>query len=265
MKYQGNILKMETEFTRPIQYYLTIGGDRIHMNEFIGKHLRFKFLNEINCISCGAKTNRSFHQGYCYNCFLTVPQTDQGVLHPEKDRSHEGISRDMEWAKQNSLVDHYVYLALTSNLKVGVTRAMQVPARWIDQGASKAIRLAKTPYRKLAGDIEVFFKEYVSDKTQWKQMLLSSGSDIDLLKEKKRLAAMLPAELAQYVTLDDRITNLVYPGQYQFDKIYQQHFDDSPEIEGDLLAIRGQYLIFKQGFATNIRRHNGYKLELNIS
>jgi len=45
--------------------------------------------------------------------------------------SHLGISRDMEWSKQNSLIDHYVYLALTGNLKVGVTRHTQIPTRWI--------------------------------------------------------------------------------------------------------------------------------------
>ncbi len=264
MKYQGNLIKMETLFSKPIQYYLTLGNDKIHLNEMLGRHFSFKFLNEINCIACGIKTPKSYHQGYCYQCFISSPQTDEGILHPEKDKSHEGISRDMEWAKENSLTEHYVYLALTSQLKIGVTRAAQVPTRWIDQGASKAIRLAKTPYRKLAGDIEVFFKDYVSDKTQWKQMLLSPSSNIDLLSEKQRLVALLPEELKQYVTIDNRITDLVYPGQYQFDKIYQQNLDESNEIEGDLLAIRGQYLVFKQGFALNIRRHNGYKIELSI-
>lgn len=265
MEYSGNILKMQTENTRPVQYYLPIGDERVYMNDLIGRKLSFRFLNEINCIACGAKTNKSFHQGYCYSCFTSLPQTDAGVLHPEKDRSHEGISRDMEWAKENSLVDHYVYLALTSNLKVGVTRAKQIPTRWIDQGASKAIRLAKTPYRKLAGDIEVFLKDHISDKTQWKQMLLSATADIDLLEEKKKVIALLPDELKQYLTIDDRVCDILYPGNYDFDKIYQQHFDGSEELSGTLIAIRGQYLIFRQGFATNIRRHNGYKVELKVS
>jgi len=264
MQYTGNILKMETDFAKPVQYYLHIGQEKIHMNELIGRKIHFKFLNEINCIACGAKTNKSFHQGYCYSCFTSLPQTDVGILHPEKDRSHEGISRDMNWAKENTLVDQYVYLAITSNLKVGVTRAKQVPTRWIDQGASKAIRFAKTPYRKLAGDIEVFLRAQVSDKTQWKQMLLSEASGIDLKAEKKRLVSLLPDELSQYVTMDNRVTEIIYPGNYAFDKIYQQHFDDSEEISGNLIAIRGQYLIFRQGFATNIRRHNGYKIEMKI-
>lgn len=264
MQCRGNIVKMLTENGNPVQYYLNVGETRIHMNEMIGKRLIFRFLNEINCINCGEKTTRSYHHGYCYNCFISLPQTDEGILSPEKDRSHEGISRDMAWAKENTLTDHYVYLALTSNLKVGVTRAKQVTTRWIDQGASQAIRLAKTPYRKLAGDIEVFLKDYMSDRTQWKQMLLSKESTIDLVEEKAKAAALLPPELSQYLSLDNRIQKIVYPGQYDFKKIYQRSFDKEDKISGTLIGIRGQYLIFEEGFATNIRRHNGYLVELSI-
>lgn len=267
MIYQGNLIKMETINGNPIKYYLNIGEHRILMNDLIGKQIRIKFLGEINCIHCGNRTKKSYHQGYCYPCFSTLPQTDISVVQPEKDQSHLGISRDMEWAKNNSLTDHYVYLALTSNLKVGVTRAVQTPTRWIDQGAIKAIRLAKTPYRALAGDIEVFFKnQNVADRTQWKQMLMAKESDIDLLAEKEKLSALLPEDLKQYVTIDNRVEELNYPGDIDLSKIYQRHFDeeDNHEIKGHLMGIKGQYLVFKQGFATSIRRHNGYKVELEV-
>jgi hypothetical protein len=32
------------------------------------------------------------------------------------------------------MIEHFVYLANTSGLKVGITRGTQVPTRWIDQG-----------------------------------------------------------------------------------------------------------------------------------
>jgi hypothetical protein len=265
MKLVGNLLKMQTDYAKPVQYYLNIEQQKIHMNDLLGRRLHIKFLNQINCISCDAITNKSFHQGYCYACFTTLPQTDLGILHPEKDLSHEGISRDMNWAKENSLKPHIVYLALTSQLKVGVTRLSELPTRWIDQGASHAIRFAKTPYRKLAGDIEVFLKNYVADKTMWKQMILAPRPAIDLLSEKQKLIDLLPEEFQQFISLNNQILEIVYPGHFEFDNIHQHTLDDkNAELSGELVAIRGQYLVFKQGFTFNVRRHNGYLIELEI-
>ena len=263
-QYTFNLLKMRGRPDKPVRYYLQTGEKEINMNDLIDRKISIHYQHQINCIACGAKTKKSFHQGYCYSCFTTLPQTDRGILHPEKDRSHEGISRDMDWARENALTDHYVYLALTSNLKVGVTRAKQVPTRWIDQGASRAIRLAKTPYRKLAGDIEVFFKEHVSDKTKWQQMLLAPVPDIDLREKKAELTRLLPDELKQFITIDNRIEHFIYPGQYQFDKIRQLNLEKEDEFTGKLIAIRGQYLIFEQGVAFNLRKHNGYLVNMNI-
>lgn len=264
IQYTFNLLKMRSLPDKPVRYYLQAGETEINMNDLIDRKISISYRHQINCIACGAKTNKSFHQGYCYSCFITLPQTDSGILHPEKDLSHEGISRDMDWAKENALTDHYVYLALTSNLKVGVTRAKQVPARWIDQGASQAIRLAKTPYRKLAGDIEVFFKAHVSDKTKWQQMLLAPAPEIDLKAKKAELTSLLPADLQRFITLDNRIERFVYPGQYQFDKLEQLNLEKTDGFSGKLIAIRGQYLIFEQGIAFNVRKHSGYLVNMSI-
>ncbi len=262
--YQDNLLKMRTKATSPVSYYLKLNNNTLLVNDLIDKKINIRYQHKINCIACGAETKKSFHQGYCFSCFKTLPQTDVGILYPEKDRSHEGISRDMEWAKENMLVDHYVYLALTSNLKVGVTHAKQFQTRWIDQGASRAIRLAKTPYRKLAGDIEVFFKDYVSDKTKWQQMLLSPAPDIDLKTKKQDMTGLLPDEFKSYITVNDRIEQFVYPGQYDFYKITQINLDKEDEFSGKLIAIRGQYLIFENGKAFNVRKHNGYLVDFEI-
>ncbi|MDD3687519.1 MAG: DUF2797 domain-containing protein [Bacteroidales bacterium] len=114
MKVSGNILKMRAELADPVKYFLQCGENEIDMNKFIGKEMKIEFTNRINCIHYGAHTKTSFHQGYCYSCFTSIPQCDVGVLNPEKDMSHLGISRDMDWAKENSLIDHYVYLAYTN-------------------------------------------------------------------------------------------------------------------------------------------------------
>ncbi len=162
---EGTLAKMQTQLENPVRYYMPVGEQVVHMNELIGKNIKFEYSGEIYCVSCGKKTKKSFHQGFCYTCFLTAPEAAECIMHPEQCRAHEGIARDMEWSEKNCLQDHYVYLAVSSGLKVGVTRSTQIPTRWIDQGASKAIKLAVTPNQHLAGVIEVALKPYLSDKT----------------------------------------------------------------------------------------------------
>lgn len=262
MKYEGNMLKMQVKVQNPLQYYLPVGNDKIHLNPLIGKEIKLTFRDKINCIHCGDETTKSFHQGFCYSCFISVPQTDEGVLKPEKDKSHLGVSRDMEWAKKNTLIDHYVYLSVTSNLKVGVTRHTQIPERWIDQGAISAIKIAKTPYRQLAGLIEVELKKHLSDKTNWSKMLSSNQSDIDLKKKKKDLNALMPDEFKQYITLDNRVYSFNYPIDKTFDSYKALLLDKESEIRLTLAGVKGQYLVFDNGASINVRRHNGYLISI---
>lgn len=264
MNYTGNIVKMRTKGIAPVHYYLKIGENELFVNSLIGEKIKISYKNRINCIGCNAITTKSFHQGYCYSCFTTIPQCDLGVLFPEKDMSHLGISRDMAWAKENSLIDHYVYIAFTGDLKVGVTRHTQIPARWIDQGAIMAIKLAKTPYRHLAGVIETEMKNYISDKTDWSKMLKTEFSNADLIKEKNRLAEVMSVENKKYLTRDNSITEINYPYHYNLEKFSNISFEKSNEVEGNLSGIKGQYLIFEDGKVFNIRRHNGYFVEIEV-
>ncbi|MDD2636044.1 MAG: DUF2797 domain-containing protein [Bacteroidales bacterium] len=264
MKYEGNIKKMRLVYASPIKYLLSIGEQELNMNSILNKQLQIKYQHKINCINCGAETNKSFHQGYCYSCFMSVPQCDVGVLRPELDMSHKGISRDMEWAKKNSLVDHYVYIAITSGIKVGVTRHTQIPTRWIDQGAIKAIRFAKTPHRNLAGQIEVDLKQYVSDKTNWSKMLKSKQTDLSLAKIKSELAEKLSPNFKTYLSFNNNIETFSYPFEYQIDTFNTVGFDNTDIITGKLIGIKGQYLIFENGDVFNIRKHNGYLVSIEI-
>ena len=262
MKYEGNIKKMRSEYSSTIKYFLSVGEDEINMNSLINKQLTITYKHKINCINCGDATNKSFHQGYCYSCFMSTPQCDAGVLRPELDMSHEGISRDMEWAKKNSLIDHYVCLAITGGVKVGVTRHTQVPTRWIDQGAIKAIRFAKTPYRNLAGQIEVDLKQHVSDKTNWSKMLKSKGTDLSLTKIKTELSEKLSPNFKTYLSLNNNIETFTYPFEYQIDSFKTVSFENIKTISGKLIGIKGQYLIFENGNVLNIRKHNGYLVSI---
>jgi len=242
-----------------------MNGESLHLYKFLGEKLRVKFLNEINCINCGRKTSKSFSQGYCYQCFIAVPQTDVGVIRPELNMAHEGVSRDMKWSEENDLIDHYVYLSVTSNVKVGVTRHTQIPTRWIDQGAEYAIILATTPYRQLAGLIEVELKNYLNDKTNWRKMLTSKVTEVpDLLMLKDEYANYLPEEYQEFISDNDEITKIVYPVLEYPAKVKSINLEKTPEFTAELIGIKGQYLMFKDGLVFNIRKHNGYKVEIEV-
>jgi len=265
MRKQGNIRKMQIELKDHVVYHLPIGDELISMNPLIGKNIKLSYLGQINCIHCGKKTKTSFSQGYCYSCFTSLPQCDPSIVRPELDLSYLGISRDMEWAKKNALQPHYVYLAYSSNVKVGVTRESQVPTRWIDQGAIKAIKLAKTPNRHIAGVIEVALKEHFSDKTKWREMLKEqSETEVDLLVEKQKAAELLHPELQQYVSAENNTYTISYPVAVFPEKVTSFGFDKEKEFSGILKGIKGQYLIFEGGKVINIRKHNGYLVELEI-
>ena len=146
---------MNTEFGSPIKYSLHLSGDELNMNELLGQKLRIEFQGRINCVACGRATKKAFGQGFCYPCFANAPENAECIVRPELCEGHLGKGRDPEWELKYHVQPHFVYLAVSSGLKVGITRATQIPYRWIDQGASSAIILAEVPYRRLSGEIEV--------------------------------------------------------------------------------------------------------------
>ncbi|MDR1860137.1 MAG: DUF2797 domain-containing protein [Bacteroidales bacterium] len=261
-EYHGNILKMEAEPANPVRYSLPIGDKFVDMNELLGRPIQLVCNGQINCIACGKRTKTSYGQGFCYNCFRSVPEADASVVHPEMSRAEFGIARDLEWAKANDLIPHYVYLAITGDVKVGVTREHQLPTRWLDQGAIQAIRLAKTPNRHIAGIIETFLKQHYHDITNWHDMLQNVIAHVDLLAEKDKAVSLLPTELQQYRDDNQTVAVFNYPVQYLPQKPVSLTFDKTPEISGTLTGIKGQYLLLDGNNALSIRRHNGYFIQL---
>ena len=265
MQYNGTLLKMETKLANPVEYELPIGDELIYMNNLIGKYIAFKWLKEIYCVACGRKTNKSFSQGFCYPCFLNAPATSECIFRPELCQAQDGIARDMDWAEHHCLQNHFVYLAISSGVKVGVTRSGQIPARWIDQGAWQAIKLAQTPNRYTAGLIEVALKAYISDRTNWQRMLKNQLIEgVDLKEKKKEMIAHLSPELQDYESGENEITEINYPVNEYPEKVKSLSFDKLEEICGRLWGIKGQYLIFDDGTVLNVRKHTGYLVELEV-
>ncbi len=261
MEYTGNLQKMRTELALPVRYFLKFGEEEICMNDYLGKHISMEFTNEIYCVKCGRIPKKSFAQGFCYPCFTTAPETEECVLKPELCRAHEGIARDMEYAQSHCLIDQFVYLALTSGIKVGVTRSTQIPTRWIDQGAIQAIKLAKTPNRFTAGQIEVALKEFMADKTNWRLMLTGTiAAERTLAEVKSEAIDNLDEEFESYIQWDDEITEINYPVLNYPQKVVSLNLDKTPEVGGILTGIKGQYLMFDERAVINIRKYSGYKV-----
>jgi len=264
MKISGNIKKMSVEHTAPIHYTLHVGDASVDMNALIGSGLKIEWNRQINCMKCGVSTVKSFAQGYCYTCLRIAPETAPCILNPELCEAHLGIARDLAWAEENCLTEHFVYLAVSGNIKVGITRLSQVPTRWIDQGATAAVKLASVPNRYTSGVVEVELKKHFSDKTSWQQMLKNAKFSGDLLAEKKRAIDLLPLPLKQYVIENSEIYTFEYPVIYYPEKVTSIDLDKLMKFEGKLTGIKGQYLMFEGGHVINMRKYGGYFLTLSF-
>ena len=253
--------KMKVELGNTVQYTLVSESEQIKMNDRIGKSIKLTFDGVTKCSSC-QKLKKLFAQGFCYDCFMNAPASSPCIINPELCEGHLGKGRDIKWEEDHHVQPHFVYLAVASGIKVGVTRSTQIPTRWIDQGATFAIRVAETPYRKLAGDIEVALKSYFSDKTNWRRMLKNEIGDFDLEEEKWQIEELLPADLAKYMTEDDEIIEINYPVNQFPEKVKSVGFDKLPEIEGVLKGIKGQYLLLDNDRVLNIRKHTGYNVKI---
>ena len=268
---RGYAKKLVSIHTSPVNYSLPLDDELVPLNSLIGSRLRLEHHGSILCHNCGKPSPKSYSQGYCYPCFKKLPQCDLCMVSPERCHFDAGTCRDDTFAESFCMQPHIVYLANSSGLKVGITRSGQIPTRWIDQGAVQGLPMLETQSRKIAGLAEVIFKAHVNDKTQWQRMLKSEASHVDLPKAKTELLAEVGDELALLKTkhgdfafklLDDpSVTTIRYPVETYPTKVTSLNFDKTPVIEGTLVGIKGQYLIFDVG-VLNIRKFSAYELEL---
>ncbi len=265
----GPLRKMVTTLERVVDYQLPVGDQLVPMNPLIGAPVSLHYSGTIHCIACGRKSSKSFNQGYCYPCFRSLPECDSCIIKPEQCHYHQGSCRDASWGEQHCLQDHYVYLANTSGLKVGITRGTQIPTRWIDQGAVQALPIFRVRERLLAGLVEVVLKQHVADKTSWQRMLKGTPGPVDLAAERDRLLELCGSEIdaiadqhgagsIEWLT-DGAVTEIVYPVEQYPQKVKTFNLDKNPVAEGVLLGIKGQYLILDGG-VINIRKYGGYQV-----
>tara|TARA_B100000927_G_scaffold289969_1_gene287669 strand:+ start:260 stop:1051 length:792 start_codon:yes stop_codon:yes gene_type:complete len=262
--FNGALKKMITEFDNPVNYFLDIGNDFIVFNSIIDNNITIEF-DGYSCLSCGS-SQEIYRQGYCKKCFFDLPSTADWVMRPEMSKAHLDIEeRDLDYEKKVQLQPHVLYLAYTSEIKVGVTRKSQVPTRWIDQGATKAIQIIELPNRYLAGISEVKLKEFYKDKTNWRKMLKNSFNDIDLVNEKLKCLDQLPEEVKKHIKNDNQTLDIVYPLNKLPENPKSLNIVKTQKFSGKLTGIKGQYLIFENDTVFNIRSNEGIVVNITVN
>ena len=271
----GHLEKMHTSLddSGAVDYQLPLDKQLISLNQYIGKRISLEHLGDIHCLHCGRRSKKSFSQGYCYPCFTKLPQCDTCIMSPEKCHFHHGTCRDPEWGEKFCFTDHFVYLANSSGVKVGITRGNQLPTRWIDQGATQGLPIFRVDTRYQAGLIEDRLREHIADKTHWQRMLKGNAESVDLGLLRDELMAKSESELelleqefglqALQRLYNESTTEIEFPVSIWPEKVKSFNLDKQPLIEGLLQGIKGQYLIFDSG-VINIRKYTAYNVQFSV-
>lgn len=268
---RGSLSKMAARLEAPVQYTFRLGDEEVPVNPLIGKRLRLEYLGAIHCSHCGRKTKTSFSQGYCYPCMQKLAQCDICIMSPERCHYDAGTCREPGWGEQFCMTDHVVYLANSSGVKVGITRATQVPTRWLDQGASQALPILRVATRQQSGFVEDLLRSQVADKTNWRALLKGDAAPVDLAAVRDQLFDSCAAGLRELqlrfgiqaiqLLADQQALEIRYPIEAYPAKISSFNLDKNPIAEGTLLGIKGQYLMFDTG-VINIRKYTAYQLAI---
>ncbi len=273
--FEGQLSKMQAILPADgrAQYHLSLDHNQVAMHELIGQPLQLTYAGAIHCQNCQRKTSKSYSGGFCFPCSQKLAQCDLCFMKPEICHFDKGTCREPEWGLSVCMQDHIVYLANSSGLKVGITRIGQIPTRWIDQGATQALPIFRVKSRYQSGLVEVLFKQHVSDRTDWRKMLKGDAEPMDLPAQRDRLmqdcAADIAALQAQFeqgaiaLLPAENMVSIQYPVLRYPDKIKALNFDKTPQIEGVLQGIKGQYLLLDSG-VLNIRKFAGYQVALNL-
>lgn len=255
---------MRVSYDSPVSYELPVGDEMLAVNSYLGRFLRLSFQGQIYCINCHRPTKKSFNQGYCYSCFTRLAQCDLCIVKPELCHYRRGTCREPQWGERHCMVPHYVYLANSSGLKVGICRGTEPITRWIDQGASQGLLIRSVSSRYESGLAEVAYKSYIADRTDWRKMLQGTPQRLDLVRERDRLFERYrrehPSEqLPGVEQIETEPRSIDYPVLQYPRKVASHNLDKKGLLQGTLLGIKGQYLILDK-CVINLRKYAGYDL-----
>lgn len=242
-----------------VGYSLVIGEERVKLNPLIGSSIELSFTGERHCIHCNRKANKLFNGGYCWPCFQSLAKNDICQVKPEL--CHYETCREQEWGDAHCMIPTYVYLAKSSDVKIGITR--NIPGRWMDQGAVEAVPIALVPTRMMAGQLEVEIAKHIPDKTNWRKMLKGEVTEKPILEVRDEVLPLVPAEFRAYLLPNEAVRTFEYPVTERLEKIASHDLEKKP-VTGRLLGIKGNYLILDTG-VLNVPKFAGFVVSFQSS
>jgi hypothetical protein len=239
-----------------VSYQLIVSEQSMPLNSVIGSHIRITFDGEKRCIHCDRKSSKLFNSGYCWPCFQRLARNDLCQVKPHL--CHYETCREQEWGDAHCMIPTYVYLAKSSDIKVGISR--NIPGRWMDQGAVEAVPIALVPTRKMAGDLELFLSQHLHDKTNWRKMLKGEVVETAILAVRERVMPLIPEDFRGYLLPEEAVRTFAYPVTGLPEKIASHDLEKGP-VEGRLLGIKGNYLILNTG-VLNVPKFAGFMVSV---
>jgi len=95
-------------------------------------------------------------------------------------------------------------------------------------------------------------------------MLKAKSSDEDLMTWRHQLAPHLPKEVQPYFLANNQPLHLTFPVEKYPEKPTSLNLIKTPEYEGILVGIKGQYLIFEDDTVFNVRSNEGLVVGLDV-
>ena len=245
------------------RYWLRVGAAQLALHDSLGLGVEIKFLDSITCSYCQAPTRRSYGGGYCYGCFTRLARCDLCVVSPDRCHYAAGTCREPAWGEQFCMREHLVYLANSSGAKVGLTAAGNELNRWLDQGAVQGLVILRAATRAAAGLAEAQLAKSLTDRTDWRILVSRDVPAIDLVGLRDQLkadSASLPAGVGWHV---GQVQALRYPVLRYGRRLTLLRLQERPVVRGNLLGIKGQYLLFDHG-VFNVRHHTSFHVRVNL-
>ncbi len=258
------------------QFALRLDDVLVPFAELLGQGVRLTFVPPLACIACDKVVRKLYAGGHCYDCFTTLARCDLCVVSPERCHYDAGTCREPSWGESFCMQPHAVYLANSSGPKIGLTRSGRERRRWIDQGATEALVIARAPSRRAAGVVEAHFKRHLNDRTDWRKLVSGGVKRTDL----PELAGMLREQLPEFASLsaanvpsaelgacvwEDAVTPLriSYPvlsySPPQRLSVNAEHLEICDNVQG----VVGQYLLMSTG-AFNLADHRGAAIDVTV-
>jgi hypothetical protein len=96
-------------------------------------------------------------------------------------------------------------------------------------------------------------------------MLKNDVPKVDLIKERMKLESLIPKEAQEYFHPEkEDLYTINYPVLSYPTKVSSLNLDKSPNFQGKLVGVKGQYLIFQDGTVFNVRTFEGYVVKISL-